>query len=323
MRSCRPPHAATRSEAALIGIRSSSDPTRCRNARICRRVSVSLACMEPCGEPRRSRRRRRTRDRSEGWRHRGRPYAHAMPRGDSAQTVRATLALRQLVLDGEIAPGERLVELALVDRIGVSRTPLRLALTTLAHEGLVETLPGGGFVVRSFSRVEVDDAIELRGVLEGTAARFAAERLESPADLDEMRELTARLDEIVHDTSPEAILIYVELNEAFHAQLAALARSEIISREIRRVMAFPFASPASLIASHAHPSHRDLLIAAQHQHNALLEAIQAGHGTRAEEIAREHARISKRSLDLALEQREILDALPGAALLSVDADVPS
>jgi len=243
-----------------------------------------------------------------------------VPRGDNAQTVRATLGLRQLLLEGQIAPGERLVELTLVERLGVSRTPLRLALTTLEHEGLVESLPGGGFAVRTFSRVEVDDAIELRGVLEGTAARFAAERLESPAEVSELRGIVAELDEIVHDTSPEAVLGYVELNEAFHAELIRLAKSEMVAREVARVMAFPFASPAALLASHAQLSQREILLVAQHQHHALAEAIQAGHGTRAEEIAREHARISKRSLDLAIARREILDTLPGASLLDVRAN---
>jgi GntR family transcriptional regulator of vanillate catabolism len=185
---------------------------------------------------------------------------------------------------------------------------------------LVESLPGGGFAVRTFSRVEVDDAIELRGVLEGTAARFAAERLDSPGDLRELRDTVSQLDEIVHDTAPEAVLAYVELNALFHSQLVQLAKSEIITRAVSRVMAFPFASPASLLASHAQLSQREILLVAQHQHHALVEAIQAGHGTRAEEIAREHARISKRSLDLALARREILDALPGAAFLNVGAD---
>lgn len=243
-----------------------------------------------------------------------------MPRGDSAQTVRATIALRQLIFDGEISSGERLVELALVERIGVSRTPLRLALTTLEHEGLVESLAGGGFAVRTFSRAEVYDAIELRGVLEGTAARFAAERLESPAELRELRELVAQLDEVVRDTSPEAVLTYVELNEAFHAALIERAKSEIVARELARVMAFPFASPAALFPPHADISQREILLVAQHEHHALVEAIQSGHGTRAEEIAREHARISKRSLDLALARREIFDAIPGASLLEVGAD---
>ena len=243
-----------------------------------------------------------------------------MPRGDNAQTVRATLVLRQLLFDGEIAPGKRLVELALVERIGVLRTPLRLALATLEHEGLVASLPGGGFAVRGFSRVEVDDAIELRGVLEGTAARFAAERLESPAELREIRDVLAQLDDIVHDKSPEAVLSYAELNATFHAHLLELAKSEIVARDVRRVMAFPFASPGALLASMTQALQREILLVAQHQHHALVDAIQAGHGAQAEEIAREHARISKRGLDLALDSREIRDNLPGASLLQVDAD---
>src|SRR6185312_17137563 len=99
-------------------------------------------------------------------------WADGVPRGDSTQTIKATVGLRQLLFDGEIQPGERLVELALVERLGVSRTPLRLALTALEHEGLVTSLAGGGFAAREFTRAEIDDAIELRGALEGTAARF-------------------------------------------------------------------------------------------------------------------------------------------------------
>jgi GntR family transcriptional regulator of vanillate catabolism len=160
----------------------------------------------------------------------------------------------------------------------------------------------------------------LGGVLDGRGAGFAAERLESPDDVRELREIVSQLDEIVHDTSPEAVLAYVELNDAFHAELVRLAKSEIIAREIARVKAFPFASPAALLASHEQRSQREILLVAQHQHHALAEAIQDGHGARAEDIAREHARISKRSLDLALAHRDGLDALPGASLLNVAAN---
>jgi GntR family transcriptional regulator of vanillate catabolism len=240
-----------------------------------------------------------------------------VPRGDSAQTVKATLGLRQLLFDGEIRPGERLVERALVERLGVSRTPLRLALTTLEREGLVRSLSGGGFTVRAFTRTEIDDAIELRGVLEGTAARFAAERLESVAELDEIRSLTSRLDETVHDASPEAVVTYVELNEEFHAQLVVLAKSELVARELAHVSALPFASPAALLESHVRSAQREILLVAQHQHRAIVEAIGSKHGARAEEVAREHARISRRSLDLALERGDVLDRLPGALLLDL------
>src|SRR4026209_2740301 len=104
-----------------------------------------------------------------------------MPRGNNqnSQTAKATLGLRELLLNGTFEPRERVPELRLVKELGVSRTPLRIALMTLEHEGLLETLPGGGFVVREFTRTDIDDAIELRGVLEGTAGRPADQRLES------------------------------------------------------------------------------------------------------------------------------------------------
>jgi len=235
-----------------------------------------------------------------------------VPRGDSTQTVKATLGLRQLVFDGEIGPGERLVELALVQRLGVSRTPLRLALTALEHEGLVTSLPGGGFAVRELTHAEIDDAIELRGALEGTAARFAAERLESEAELDEIRALVDRLDEVVHDPSPDAVLVYVELNEAFHAQLVALAKSEMLARELAHVTAVPFASPAAVRLSS-----RELLLVAQHQHRALVDAIEAADGASAESVGREHARLSRHNLDLAVEHGRLAQ-FPGAQLLGAD-----
>jgi GntR family transcriptional regulator of vanillate catabolism len=239
-----------------------------------------------------------------------------VPRGDSAQTVKATLGLRQLLFDGEIRPGERLVELALVDRLGVSRTPLRIALTVLEGEGLVESRRGGGFTVRAFTLPEIDDAIELRGTLEGTAARFAAERLESPDELAALEDAVARLDTVVRDESADALLAYVELNQAFHAELVVLAKSEPVARAVGRALALPFASPAALVPSLTElPEWRATLVVAQHQHRSLVEAIEARHGTRAEQIAREHARLSRHNLDLVLERRELRDRFPGLGLV--------
>src|SRR5882757_11583501 len=104
-----------------------------------------------------------------------------------SQMMRALLRLRELILSGEFAPGERMSELPLVERLGVSRTPLRLALATLEHEGLLRGLDGGGYVVREFTQADMSDAIELRGVLEGTAARFAAQRGASARDVRSLR----------------------------------------------------------------------------------------------------------------------------------------
>jgi GntR family transcriptional regulator, vanillate catabolism transcriptional regulator len=243
-----------------------------------------------------------------------------MPRGNhrSSQTTKATLGLRELVLDGTYKPGKRVPELHLVDRLGVSRTPLRLALQTLEHEGLLERLPGGGFVVRAFTRAEIDDAIELRGVLEGTAARLAAERLESRDELARLLECCNELDAVARDASVEAFVSYVSLNQQFHTLLVELAKSQPLERAIEKVVTVPFASPSALVMVQAElPESREILLVAQNQHAAILEAIARGEGTRAEMIAREHARLASRNLDVALRHRDVLEQLPGATLIEL------
>ena len=240
-----------------------------------------------------------------------------MPRGatERSQTTKATLGLRELVFAGDLAPDQRVPEVGLAERLGVSRTPLRLALGTLAHEGLLRALPGGGFVVCSFTLSDVTDAIELRGVLEGTAARFAAERLGSPSELAELVAVTEQLDRVVAERGP-ALERYVELNDEYHAMLVTLSKSDALARAIGNAVALPFASPGALLASQATLSREhELLVVAQHQHRMLLEAVGAGHGARAEEIAREHARLAKLNLDLVLDSEHALERLPGAPLL--------
>ena len=172
-----------------------------------------------------------------------------MPRGnqENSQTTKATLGLRELLLSGAFKPRERVPELRLVEELGVSRTPLRIALVTLEHEGLLETLPGGGFVVREFTRTDIDDAIELRGVLEGTAARFAAERLDSEDELEPLREVCDELDLVVRNPSMETFIEYHRLNEEFHQALRDLAKSPQLERELEHVLALPFGPPSALL----------------------------------------------------------------------------
>jgi DNA-binding GntR family transcriptional regulator len=86
-----------------------------------------------------------------------------------SQTVRVQLRLRELILAGELPPGERIAELTLVERLGASRTPIRMALVRLQEEGLLDALPHGGFAVKDFSEADIHDAIELR---EGVASIF-------------------------------------------------------------------------------------------------------------------------------------------------------
>ncbi|WP_393938655.1 GntR family transcriptional regulator [Piscinibacter sakaiensis] len=200
-------------------------------------------------------------------------------RSAPSQTVRAQLGLRALILDGVLAPGQRIAELQLVERLGVSRTPVRGALMKLAEEGLVEPLPNGGHAVKAFEDTEIHDAIEVRGTLEGLAARLAAERGA------EARQGLAAIDALLAAPTLDADGFgrYVALNTAFHDQLAAMAGSAVVRRQLERAKTAPFASPDAFVLVRSEgPGARDVLVVAQAQHRALLEAIARREGARAE-----------------------------------------
>ena len=138
---------------------------------------------------------------------------------ESAQ-VRALLQLRELILSGELAGGSRIAELAIVERLGVSRTPIRAALMRLEQEGLLEALPNGGYVVQTFSERDISDAIELRGTLEGLLARLAAERGAPAGVLTEARTLLDGIDAEQHalaqTTGTEAFEIQTQATGILH-----------------------------------------------------------------------------------------------------------
>lgn len=235
-----------------------------------------------------------------------------------SQTLKAQLALRELILGGELKAGARIAELWLVERLAVSRTPVRMALVKLAEEGLLDALPAGGFAVKAFSETDIHDAIELRGTLEGLAARLAAERGVSPVLMTEARECVARIDAALArpDLTDDTFSLYVEENARFHALLAEMAGSNIVARQLERAVAMPFASPNGFVmAQSVGPRARDVLVVAQEQHRMVLEAITQREGSRAEALMREHARIARRNLQEALQSQQLLKLVPGAALI--------
>lgn len=238
--------------------------------------------------------------------------------GDASQTVKAQLRLRELIVGGELAPGERVPELALVERLGVSRTPVRTALAKLLDEGLLEALPGGGYVVKAFTESDIQDAMEVRGTMEGLAARLAAERGVAPTLLREVRDCLQELDDLLAGPSLSEAGFdgYVAMNGRFHGLLAEMCGSEVVRRQVERAAALPFASPNGFVLVRSSgPRARDLLVVAQEQHRAVVEAIVQREGARAEALMREHARIAHQNLRETLGDRQALQRLPGAGLI--------
>ncbi|MFM7801726.1 MAG: GntR family transcriptional regulator [Limnohabitans sp.] len=235
----------------------------------------------------------------------------------NSQAVRAQLRLREMILAAELPAGSRIAELSLVDMLGVSRTPIRTALMRLEQEGLLEALAHGGYAVRTFTEHDVSDAIELRGTLEGLAARLAAERGCASEVLESAQVCLAQIDQLLaaDRLNEEAFGRYVAHNETFHALLQDMAASQVLRREWERVVGLPFASPSGFVVSQAHsPQARDMLIVAQDQHRQVLQAIEKREGARAEAIMREHSRLAQRNLSHAMHHPWPV-SLPGVRLI--------
>ena len=240
-----------------------------------------------------------------------------LPEEGGSQVVKAQLKLREMILAGELPGGARIAELSIVERLGVSRTPIRAALMRLELEGLLQALPNGGYAVRTFSERDVADAIELRGTIEGMAARLAAERGVAPVVLAEARECLQRIDELLHEAALNDgdFSRYVVLNEKFHGLLGELSGSVFMGRELERVASLPFASPSAFVVVQANsPQARDMLVVAQDQHCQVLDAIENREGARAEAIMREHSRLAQRNLREAVRNPQH-EQVPGVRLI--------
>lgn len=244
------------------------------------------------------------------------PRVLLAPESES-QTVRALLEMRELLMRGEFKPGEHIREIPVAERLGVSRTPARLVLERLAHEGLLEARAKGGFVVREFTLRDILDAIEIRGELEGAAARMAAERLNFNDELAPMRQCLAEVEAIL--ARPETVLAsiaaYTPINERFHALLLELAKSPILTRSMDQVRALPFAAPSAFTGSQAETrTWTETLTVAHWHHRGIVESIAGRDACRAGAIAREHCGLARRGVELALSQKR-LNEFPGGSLV--------
>jgi DNA-binding GntR family transcriptional regulator len=193
-------------------------------------------------------------------------------------------AIRNGVRNGVYAPGQRLIEADLTATLGVSRGPLREALGRLASEGLLAIEPHRGAVVRRLSRSEVADLFEVRELLEGEAARLAAERI----DRGDHRSLVENLLAEVHDhRSDSDPMTYMAHNGRFHDTIFAISENRLL------------AQLAAQLHTQTYRLQFNQLIrgeAARHQSNddhvRILEAILAGNALAAERIMRRHVRRS-------------------------------
>jgi GntR family transcriptional regulator, vanillate catabolism transcriptional regulator len=239
----------------------------------------------------------------------------------ASQTARATLSLRELLLEGKFTPGERIREVPLAEELGVSRIPLRIALERLANEGLLEVRPTTGFVVPQFSVNDIYDSIHLRGLMEGRAARLAAERVKDPREVAALHALSYEMIALVQrqTLTLDCLASYIELNVQFHVELLRLSGSRIIRRAMEHVNSLPFASPSSFLRRHyLAPQFREMFLLALDHHRGVADAIVNHDGERAETIMHEHAHLAWRNLEFALQSSELAKFVPGVKLMKLE-----
>lgn len=132
--------------------------------------------------------------------------------------------VRDMIIEGVLPPGARMNEVHLGAELGVSRTPLREAIRTLASEGLIELVPSRGAVVRKLTLDDVYGMLEVLAHLEGLAGRLACERA-SDAEIAEIAVM--HRDMMQHYRAAER-LPYYKLNQAIHTAIVALTRNRTL-----------------------------------------------------------------------------------------------
>jgi GntR family transcriptional regulator of vanillate catabolism len=219
----------------------------------------------------------------------------------STQLAETVVRIREMILRGELAPGARVAEAPLAEMLGISRTPVRQALPLLAQEGLLTEHETRGYVVRAFTAADIVDAIDLRAIIEGLAARRVAEHGASKTFLRELRECLEDGDAIFRkrhiEESDEARC--AEMNGRFHALILQAAGSPILAAALERNNRVPFAAPQALAFDKTNLEQTfDMLHYAHRQHHAIVEALERGESARAESLMREHAIAVKKSINI-------------------------
>ncbi|MEJ8822493.1 GntR family transcriptional regulator [Variovorax humicola] len=238
-----------------------------------------------------------------------------------SQQSRVLVQLRDLILKGEFVPGERLAEIPLADKLGASRTPVRLALASLEHEGLIEQSPGGGYQMRRITSREIADAIRVRGLVEGFAARLLAEEGASRQLLRDLHSCLEEGDKTVNKPTMDLddYAAYVEVNDRFHQLVMQGCGNVALQRIMEMLDRQPFASPSAMLPmqSSMKEEGHEWMRQAQRTHHALVQAIERGQGSRAQALGEEHVEIARMNLEYALERPELAaELLPGLKLVA-------
>jgi DNA-binding GntR family transcriptional regulator len=223
------------------------------------------------------------------------------PRLGEKTSVAAARYLRDLILAGELKPGQPIGEESIGKQLGISRTPIRETLLLLQRDGLVELPPNRPAIVRRFTADDLFELHSLRAVLEGYAAARAATRLSE-------RQLTA-LDRscerygLLLDEDEDLPTLAGE-NFTFHDTIVAAADSERLSALLRQATALPLIYQSYMTYSHENR------VWAWRDHERITGALRSREADAAEELMKQHVLWAR---DLAMAHLPLLRTAEGDA----------
>ena len=188
--------------------------------------------------------------------------------------------LRQAIITGEFAPGERLMEIALANRLGVSRTPVREAIRKLELEGLVKIIPNKGAYVTGITPKDVQDIYMIRSMLEGMCARWATEHI-TPEQIEQLEEIVL-LSEFHLKKDKDKVVQVSDLDGKFHHVLYEASNSRIMEHTLSDF--HKYVKMARMLSVGA----KNRAEKSIEEHKAILEAIKKGDADEAERLANLH-----------------------------------
>ena len=193
---------------------------------------------------------------------------------------RVFMQLENDILNGKYQPGESLIETKLSEEMGVSRTPVREAIRQLELEWLVQSFPNKGAIVKGISAQDIEDIYTIRMMIEGLAARWAAEKI-TPEELDELKEAVEFEEFYTMKNDTTHLLKY---DSRFHDIIFKASKSKPLTHTlstfhhyVQRARSMSFGTPGRA---------QEVL----EEHKAILKAIMDKDPEKAERLTTEHVR---------------------------------
>jgi len=203
--------------------------------------------------------------------------------------------IKSSILDRKYMPGDKISIEKLIAELGVSRTPIVIALKMLEKELLINTMPRRGHYVRTFTKREIIDVLELRETLEALGARKAARHISE----SQMKELRAFFRDIDVEGDPKALSAYAREDQRFHEFIMGVAGGDVLSSVFKAYAVVIFTYHADLPGGFVrHP--RETI----REHLELIEAICKRDENKAEKLMRNHMRLGREKFIKELEREE-------------------